>query len=78
MMSLEIRSYTKQDKESCLIAFKSNVPKYFGENEIPLFESFLDKDVEVMLSSERTKYYFVVKDDKVIGCGGFGNKIGAT
>ena len=38
----QIREYNIRDKEACLIALKSNVPQFFAEDEINLFEIFLD------------------------------------
>lgn len=59
-----IINYTKIFREDCIKIFKSNQPKFFASEELPLFESFLDDDTE--------ENYFVVKiDGQVVGCGGF-------
>jgi hypothetical protein len=61
---MKIINYTKIFREDCIKIFKSNMPKYFALEELPLFESFLDQYTE--------ENYFVVKmDGHVIGCGGF-------
>ena len=42
-MSTQIKPYTKQDRLGCLVAFKSNVPKYFTNQEVFDFEAFLTR-----------------------------------
>jgi ribosomal-protein-alanine N-acetyltransferase len=37
---------------------------YFAEQELPLFDAFLDRDME------RGPYDIVFKDDVIVGCGG--------
>lgn len=60
---MKIINYTKIFREDCLNIFRSNLPKFFAMEELPLFESFLDEFTE--------EDYFVVKmDGQVIGCGG--------
>lgn len=74
-METGIRDFNKNDKESCVISFKSNVPLYFTEKEISQFESFLDNFQSQIINGkyfEKTYYYVVVSADKIIGCGGFG------
>lgn len=66
-----IRAYIKSDKQSCLEAFKSNVPDYFTEEEIVDFEFFLSR---IERDDYKTYYYVLIYNDKVIGCGGFGEK----
>lgn len=66
-----IRAYIKSDKQSCLKAFKSNVPDYFTEEEIVDFENFLSR---IERDAYKTYYYVLIYNDKVIGCGGFGEK----
>jgi len=71
-MSPIIRTYHSNDKDACLIAFKSNVPYHFTEEEIAYFEQFLDSFQQ---KAPNTTYYFVVElANKIIGCGGFGDK----
>ena len=66
-----IRAYIKSDKQSCLEAFKSNVPDYFTEEEIVYFENFLSR---IERDDYKTYYYVLIYNDKVFGCGGFGEK----
>lgn len=48
--------------------FKSNIPVYFAEEELPLFDEFLDRDVN---DSDRP-YWVVYNDEEIVGCGGIG------
>lgn len=75
-MEATIREYNKKDKEQCLIAFKSNVPLYFTEDEIGQFENFLDNLSKGAAEKgvKRTHFFVVVFNNNVIGCGGFGDK----
>jgi N-acetylglutamate synthase-like GNAT family acetyltransferase len=76
-MKVVIRAYNKNDKGSCLAAFKSNVPKYFTEEEMGDFENFLVRIENVDVDNNSITHYFVVEyDQNVIGCGGFGDKDG--
>lgn len=70
-MSPAIRLYTPSDKADCLSSFISNVPSYFTQEEVPEFESFLNR-----LEQPHTKtiFYVVVNEGKIMGCGGFGDK----
>jgi predicted GNAT family N-acyltransferase len=73
------RPYNKNDKDSCLAAFISNVPKYFTEEEIRDFKDFLVRieDVGVNNNNNIKTHYFVVEyNQRVIGCGGFVDKDG--
>jgi [ribosomal protein S18]-alanine N-acetyltransferase len=77
IMKFVIRAYNKNDKDSCLAAFKSNVPKYFTEEEIEDFEDFLVRIEDVCFNNNNKTHYFVVEHKQmVIGCGGFGDKDG--
>ena len=73
---MTIRPYTAVNKDSCITAFKSNVPLFFTEDETPDFERFLDclQINEAGSGSNRTKYYVVEHGNRVVGCGGFGDK----
>jgi N-acetylglutamate synthase-like GNAT family acetyltransferase len=51
-------------KSALLDVFKSNMPLYFAPEELPLFDAFLDRDME------RGPYYLIFKDDAIVGCGG--------
>lgn len=70
-----IRKYTTADQEACMNAFKTNVPKYFTLEEIDEFERFLTKlsDPE---ATDNPPYFVMELEDKLIGCGGFGEKKG--
>jgi N-acetylglutamate synthase-like GNAT family acetyltransferase len=70
-MEIIIRAYIKTDRNSCLDAFKTNVPKYFTEKEIEDFDFFLTR---IEKGDEQMHYYVVVYEQKIIGCGGFGEK----
>lgn len=72
-----IRAYAASDKAGCLAAFKSNVPLFFTEGEIAEFESFLDNLPVRSKNNEhgkRTWFFVVLSENKLIGCGGFGDK----
>jgi N-acetylglutamate synthase-like GNAT family acetyltransferase len=51
-------------KSALLNVFKSNMPLYFATEELPLFDAFLDRDME------RGPYYIIFKEDAIVGCGG--------
>ena len=82
-MNIQIRPHKNEDKESCMLAFKSSVPKFFTEDEINLFEIFLDNFSAGIIDEkhkEKTFYYSVIfldenifknNTEKIIGCGGF-------
>ena len=77
-MSISIRKYNKQDKQECLEAFKCNVPLYFTEDEIGDFENFLQKieSLNAVDANIKTYYFVIIFEEKIIGCGGFGDKDG--
>ena len=64
-MDRKVVPYTSQYKDACLNVFKSNIGKYFADNELKEFEEFLGSQVY------STKYFVVLSDSKVIGCGGY-------
>ncbi|MFM2394720.1 MAG: hypothetical protein RLZZ546_2702 [Bacteroidota bacterium] len=70
-MNTIIREYNKSDKVGCVESFKSNVPKYFTEEEINDFENFL---LRIEKEDNKTHFYVVEYYSKIIGCGGFGDK----
>jgi predicted GNAT family N-acyltransferase len=72
-MKLVIRAYEITDKQACLKAFESNVPKYFTKAEIADFDKFLEM-IPIKVEANKTFYYVIVFENEVIGCGGFGNK----
>jgi predicted GNAT family N-acyltransferase len=72
-MKLAIRTYQISDKQACLEAFESNVPKYFTQAEIADYDKFLEM-ILIKVEANKTFYYVVVFGNEVIGCGGFGDK----
>lgn len=70
-----IRKYRASDRGACMEAFKTNVPNYFTLEEVNEFDRFLAKlgDSEAL---DNLLYYVMVLDNKLIGCGGFGEKDG--
>jgi [ribosomal protein S18]-alanine N-acetyltransferase len=49
---IDFRTYEAKDQDACLRAFRSNIPSYFAEKEVPVFlESLNDPDdwFEVLL-----------------------------
>ncbi len=70
-MQIEIRKFTPTDKNDCIEAFKTNVPKFFTKAEIIDFADFLDK-VDGKTAESETLYYVVTLGGKIIGCGGIG------
>lgn len=71
----KIRKYEAADHNTCMEAFKTNVPKYFTEGEIGDFERFLLK-LEDATVENNPPYYVLELDGSIIGCGGFGEKDG--
>lgn len=79
-MQTNIRPYTKADRQACIAAFKTNIPKYFTTSEVTDFEIFLTK-IEATGTcgeNEKTHYYVITLNENVIGCGGFGHKDGSN
>lgn len=75
MVKPQISIYQDADQEACMQAFISNVPKFFTNEEVKEFAHFLASYLSK--SSSIKTYYFVVKiEDKIIGCGGYGDKDG--
>lgn len=72
-IKLAIKAYLTRDKQACLKAFESNVPKYFTQAEIVDFDAFLEM-IPNKVGVNKTYYFVVVFENEVIGCGGFGDK----
>lgn len=70
-METIIRAYQPTDRRGCIDAFKTNVPKFFTEDEITDFENFL---LKLENGSIQTHFYVVEENNTIIGCGGFGDK----
>ncbi len=68
-----IRKYQSSDHEACMEAFKTNVPKYFTIGEVGDFERFLNK-LEDPAQENNPPFYVLELDEKLIGCGGFGER----
>ena len=72
---IEIVVYQESFKKGCLAAFKSNIPHYFTPDEINDFETFLDqRAIPTNGEMQSTYYYSVLKDNEIVGCGGFGER----
>jgi [ribosomal protein S18]-alanine N-acetyltransferase len=61
-----IRPYTAADRQACIAAFKSNIPKFFMPDELNDFENWLGK-----VETTNEPYFVVEEDNEVIACGGF-------
>ena len=66
---ITIKPYLPEYKERLIDIFKSNMPLYFAEEELPLFRRFLEEDVLEM--SDRP-YSVIWKEEVIVGCGGIG------
>jgi hypothetical protein len=62
---ITIKTYLPEYKTDLLEIFKSNMPLYFADEEVALFDAFLDRD-----ASTRGPYSIVFNEDKIVGCGG--------
>jgi GNAT superfamily N-acetyltransferase len=62
MHALALAPFTSADRDACLAAFDSNVPKYFLPNERAEYASFLD--------APAGEYFVVRREGEVVGCGG--------
>lgn len=59
---ITIRAYDPSDRAACLALFTSNVPDFFGADEQPGFERFLD--------APDAEFAVATRANRVIGCGG--------
>ena len=57
------RAYIPADEAACLKLFDSNTPKFFGVEERPSFESFLQR--------QPCPFFVVEAEELVIACGGY-------
>ena len=74
MRQMNIIPYSKAHRTSCLEIIKSNTPKYFAEDETPLFESWLIAQEEGRLAhpvSEKEFYFVMETEGQIIGCAGY-------
>ncbi len=58
-----IIKYIPDFREDCIGIFRSNLPKYFADEELEQFKNFLDHDIQ-------ENYYVVQSEGLIIGCGG--------
>lgn len=61
-----IRPFQIADTASLLQLFQWNTPKYFGEEEVAHFETFL--------ASNPSDFFVMEQDGIVVGCAGYGYK----
>lgn len=67
-----IRDYTPRDRDRCLEIFRTNMPLFFDAEELPQFETWLDKEITREKSDDHIIHYYVMElAGVVIGCGGF-------
>ena len=72
---IEILAYNDNFKQGCLAAFQSNIPLYFTPEEIYDFTNFLEQRAMPKENEIQTTFYYVLlKNNEVIGCGGFGER----
>lgn len=57
--------YSEEYKQALIDIFKSNMPLYFADVELPLFEQFLDRD-----ATKKGLYTILFYNDKPVACGG--------
>ena len=77
--SIKIEPYNRKHKTACLVAFESNVPIFFTEEELGQFAYFLDHfeaNVYPNSNQRRTYFYVILDHGELIGCGGYGDKDG--
>ncbi len=72
---INIRPYEVRDKQACVEAFVSNIPKYFTKQEVLDFEAFLDRIIQPHVKGF-THYFVIEQDTQLVGCGGYGDKEG--
>lgn len=60
--SISIREYKTTDKEDLLNLIRLNIPDFFAPDEETDFKNYLEK--------HRERYYVLLLDTKIVGCGG--------
>lgn len=58
-----IRPYRKEDKPAVMNLFKLNTPKYFAQEEEPVFKKFLEQEID--------QYFVIEYKTELFGSGGF-------
>jgi len=80
MDHIQFRPYAPTDRAACLRIFRSNMPKFFTEQELDDFAGWLNA-VESPLGREAdddvAHYYVGEVADGVMACGGWGIRAGA-
>ncbi|MEN5193334.1 GNAT family N-acetyltransferase [Sphingobacterium faecium] len=56
-------NYTAFYREKCIEIFKSNLPIFFDQQELRLFENFLDHHTP-------ENYYLIKEGEQILACGG--------
>lgn len=62
---ITINTYSPEYKAACLLVFKSNMPKYFLEEEFKDFDQWLDDE------ASNGRYFVCLQEDQVVACGGY-------
>ena len=62
MNATTISPYNASHRKQCIEIFQSNLPKFFHDDELPLFENFLDH--------EAANYFVLTIAERVIPSGG--------
>lgn len=71
---MNIRLYTAADHNACMEAMRSNTPAYFAEDELAMFDRWLEAQEVGRLEhpvSEKEVYFVLEEDGRVWGCGGY-------
>ena len=76
-MKVTIEQYNATHRQSCIEAFRSNVPLFFTVGEVSDFEEFLDSmEGRIGAAPNNAVYFVALHGEEVIGCGGFGHRDG--
>jgi len=69
--AVTIRPYASNDKEGCLEAFKSNMPRYFAPHELEDFDNWLEQQPARMTTNDDEAYFVAELEQSIIACGGY-------
>ena len=75
LSDISIIPYSPEYRQGCIDAFISNIPKYFTEHEVNQYKEWLDYLEGIspdLYPGEENRYFVVLMNQQVIGCGGFG------
>lgn len=67
-MTITFRPYSRQHRAACERVFRSNMPRWLREHELPEFMAFLD--------TGECPYFVVEHAGQIVGCGGYGRRPG--